>query len=99
MLIRIFLTEVFRKNDYSEIVFYDGKGDIFGSVHPKFGRVVIWNDTTDFIFKPPSMNQFSGEYSLFIKASTDKSKFDESNLIFKVGEYKVETYHYWNTSC
>ena len=66
------------------MVFYDDNEDIFGSVHPKFGRTVVWNDNVDFIFKPPSMQHISGEYSLFIKATLDKVKYEESIERYKV---------------
>ena len=84
LLMRIFLTEGLKKNSYSELVFYDEKDEIFGCVYPKYGRTVIWNDTVDFIFKPPSMNQINEEYSLFIKATTDRNRFEESVKKFKV---------------
>jgi len=83
LLLRIFLTQGQKKNDYSELVFFDENEEIFGSVFPKFGRTVVWNDTVDFIFKPPSMQKMSGEYSLFIKATLNKTKFEKSVNKFK----------------
>ena len=83
---RVFLTANVNKNSYSELLFYDDNEEIFGCVYPKYGRVVAWNDTVDFIFKPPTMNHVTGEYSLFIKATLDKSKFDRAVEIFKVIE-------------
>ena len=80
----MFLTERLKKNDYSEMTFYDEKEEIIGCVHPKFGRTVVWNDTVDFIFKPPSMHHISGEYSLFIKATLDENRFQESVQGYKV---------------
>ncbi len=84
LFIRIFLTEKFKKNDYSELVFYNKQEEIFAAVHQRLGRAVIWNDTTDFIFKPPSMNHHGGEKSIFIKATEDREKFKEA-----VAKYKV----------
>ena len=71
------MTTGLKKNDYSELILYNAKDEIFASIHPKYGRVAIWNDTINFIFKPPSMNFEQGEYSLLIKATLDKKKFEE----------------------
>eukprot|EP00795_Rhopilema_esculentum_P007201 gene7201-12871_t len=83
LLMRVFLTTNMKKNSYSELLFYNENEEIVGCVYPKYGRVVAWNDTVDFIFKPPSMNHVTGEYSLFIKATLDKSKFDRAVEVFK----------------
>lgn len=63
---------------------YNAKDEIFASIHPRYGRVAIWNDTLDFIFKPPSMNFEQGEYSLLIKATLDKKKFEENEHHYQV---------------
>ena len=99
LLIRIFLTQGQKKNDYSELVFFDENEEIFGSVFPKFGRTVIWNDTADFIFKPPSMQKMSGEYSLFIKATLDKTKVKKSVNQFKVCASAFIVYPFLKLSC
>ena len=66
------------------MVFFDEKEEIFGSVYPKYGRVVVWNDTVEFVFKPPSMQQIAGEYSLFIKATMNSTKYEDSVTRYKV---------------
>eukprot|EP00794_Sanderia_malayensis_P015087 gene15087-16643_t len=84
LLIRIMLTSGLKKNDYSEMVFYDSNEEICGSIHQRFGRVIVWNDTADFIFKPPCINHATGEYSIFIKATLDQNKYDDSLKEFKM---------------
>ena len=82
--IRIFLTKGLKKNDYSELILYNQKEEIFASIFPKYGRVVVWNDTADFSFRPPSVNVEQGEYSLLIKVTEDESKFNKYEENFQV---------------
>ena len=89
IFIRIFLTKGFKKNDYSELIFYNENEEIFASIFPKYGRVVVWNDTADFTFRPPSFNVEQGEYSLLIKVTEDESKFIKHEEKFQV---HVKTY-------
>ena len=84
IFIRIFLSKEQKKNDYSELMIYNKKEEVIASIFPKYGRVVLWNDNTDFIFKPPSMNVEQAEYSLLIKMTKDKTKFTKSMEKFKV---------------
>ena len=73
-----------KKNGYSELTLYRDDGEILGAVHNKFGRIVIWNDTTPYIFKPPGMAYTQGEYSLLVKASSDKNKWEAGEEIHNV---------------
>lgn len=63
---------------------YNNKEEIIASVFPKYGRVVVWNDTADFIFKPPSFNVEQAEYSLLIKVTEDQNKFQKHEEEFQV---------------
>lgn len=84
MFIRIFLTRKVKKNDYSELLIYNKDEEIFASVFPKYGRVAVWNDTADFMFRPPSVNVEQAEYSLFIKATENRQKFDKHEEEYQV---------------
>jgi len=87
---RIFLTKGFKKNDYSELIFYNENEEIFASIFPKYGRVVVWNDTSDFIFRPPSFNVEQGEYSLLIKVTEDESKFIRHEEKFQLAKKEYQ---------
>ncbi len=96
-----------KKNDYSELNLYNKKDEIFGCVHPRFGRVAIWNDSADFLFKPPSMFFERAESSLLIKATTNKTKFEESQKQYEVIFQVLQRFHvsesapeftYWKTA-
>ena len=82
--IRIFLTKGLKKNDYSELILYNQNEEVFASIFPKYGRVVVWNDTADFSFRPPSINVEQGEYSLLIKVTEDESKFNKYEEEYQV---------------
>ncbi|XP_065061624.1 uncharacterized protein LOC135688614 [Rhopilema esculentum] len=88
IFIRIFLSKAQKKNDYSELMIYNKKEEVIASIFPKYGRVVLWNDNTDFVFKPPSMNVEQAEYSLLIKTTRNETKFTKSMEKFKVFESK-----------
>eukprot|EP00794_Sanderia_malayensis_P015019 gene15019-16569_t len=82
LFMRIFLNKGMKKNDYSELLLYNKKEETFGFVHPKYGRLVVWNDTADFVFKPPCMFYEQAEYSLLIRVTTNEEKFKESQRTF-----------------
>ena len=81
---RIFLTRKFKKNDYSELMIYDQNEEVIASIFPKYGRLVVWNDTYDFAFRPPSVNVEQAEYSLLIKATENISKANDYEEKFQV---------------
>ena len=73
-----------KREDMSELVFYDKTGESFGAIQPKVGRIVAWNGTLSYLFKPPDINFVDGEYSLLIKLTMDMNKFQKGNEIIKV---------------
>lgn len=65
---------VWRKNNYGETLFFDEDDEIFAVVRAKFGRIVVWDATIGYIFRPPSINQFSGQNIIFASFSANASK-------------------------
>ena len=78
MMLRIFLNQDFKKNDYGESLYYKDNGEIFAAVHPRMGRLVVWNVSVPFIFKPPAMSYVQAQYDIVIKVSTSKEKIEQS---------------------
>ncbi|KAK2547960.1 hypothetical protein P5673_031982 [Acropora cervicornis] len=78
-----FITEAgkdFKKNDYGETLFYRDSGEILAAVHPKMGRMMIWNASVPFIFKPPAMSYLQAQYDIIVRLSTSKEKADQKIL-------------------
>lgn len=44
------------KNSYGELVVYDDDGEILKSIHPRNGRVVLFDCGYSYVIKPPSMD-------------------------------------------
>ena len=84
LYMRIFLNSGMKWNDMSELVFYDKRGESIGAVLPKAGRIVAWNDTLSYLYKPPDMNFVDGEYSLLVKMTMDMKKVQKGNDIVQV---------------
>lgn len=83
-MVRIYLSKDFKKNDYGETLFYRDSGEILAAVFPKMGRMMIWNASVPFIFKPPAMSYLQAQYDIVIRLSTSKEKADQKILETKV---------------
>ena len=83
-MVRICLNKDFKKNDYGETLFYRDSGEILTAVHPKMGRMMIWNASVPFIFKPPAMSYLQAQYDIIVRLSTSKEKADQKILETKV---------------
>lgn len=80
LMVRICLNKDFKKNDYGETLFYRDSGEILAAVHPKMGRMMIWNASVPFIFKPPAMSYLQAQYDIIVRLSTSKEKADQKIL-------------------
>lgn len=76
LIARILLAPRLKKNDYGESIFYNQKGESMAAVFPKFGRVLLWNASIPYLYKPPAMSYLQSLYSITIKLTTDKEKMD-----------------------
>ena len=84
LVVRISLNKDFKKNDYGEAIFYKDSGEILAAVYPKMGRMVVWNASVPFIFKPPAMSYVQAQYDIVVRLSTSKEKAEQ-----KIRETKV----------
>jgi len=75
IFMRIFLTDGIDKHAYSDQAFYDNEDEIFTSVQPRHGRIVVWTGNVSTLFRPPSMGYEYVEYSLFVKLTADEELF------------------------
>ncbi|XP_032228281.1 uncharacterized protein LOC116611810 isoform X2 [Nematostella vectensis] len=73
----VLLTPNLKKNDYGEVMFYKQDGEMLASVFHKQGRILLWNASVPYIFKPPGMSYKQGIYALTIRLTTLKEKFEE----------------------
>ncbi|XP_031560412.1 uncharacterized protein LOC116296526 [Actinia tenebrosa] len=92
LVARILLAPSVKKNDYGESIFYNQKGESMAAVFPKFGRLLMWNASIPYLYKPPAMSYLQGLYSITIKLTTDKDKMDvgakeTKDQIFKTDQY------------
>ncbi|KAI8479615.1 hypothetical protein Bbelb_426330 [Branchiostoma belcheri] len=72
----IYLNEVWRKNDYGELYFYDDDEEIFAAVKPRFGRTVVWDSSIDYLSRPPSINFKQGQIILNMAFTTNSTKVE-----------------------
>lgn len=56
VLLVLFVVQKWDKNSYGEMVVYGNDGEIFKSIHPRSGRLVIVPCKYKFVIKPPSMD-------------------------------------------
>lgn len=84
LVIRITLNKDFKKNDYGEAIFYKDDGEILCAVYPKMGRMVVWNATVPFIFKPPAMSYVQAQFDIVMRLSTSKEKAEQKIMETKV---------------
>lgn len=80
LMVRISLNRDFKKNDYGESIFYKDSGEILAAVYPKVGRMVVWNASVPFIFKPPAMSYLQAQYDVILRLSTSKERTDQKIL-------------------
>lgn len=78
LVIRISLNKDFKKNDYGEAIFYKDNGEILAAVHPKMGRMVVWNASVPFIFKPPAMSYVQAQFDILARITTSKEKAEQA---------------------
>lgn len=69
--VALFANVVWRKNAYGELLLYDDDGEILTSVRPKFGRIVVWHSSIEYIFRPPSIAQLSTECIIVMHFGAD----------------------------
>ena len=81
---RLYLHSDFNKNDYGETIFYKADGEILTAVHPRPGRLVVWNSSIPFIYKPPAMSYLQGQYTLTFKLSPDREKMEREQVKVEV---------------
>lgn len=74
LMIRISLNKDFKRNDYGEAIFYKDSREILAAVYPKMGRMVVWNATVPFIFKPPAMSYVQAQFDILVRVTTSKEK-------------------------
>ena len=84
LVIRISLNKDFKKNDYGEAIFYKDDGEILAAVHPKMGRMVVWNASVPFIFKPPAMSYVQAQFDILARITTSKEKAEQTIAETKV---------------
>jgi len=84
LVVKISLNKDFRKNDYGETVFYKYDGEILAAVYPRMGRMIVWNASIPFIFKPPAMTYVQAQFDVIVRLTTSKEKADQ-----KITETKV----------
>lgn len=78
LVIRISLNKDFKRNDYGEAIFYKDNGEILAAVYPKMGRMVVWNATVPFIFKPPAMSYVQAQFDILVRITTSKEKAEQA---------------------
>lgn len=78
MVARILLARRVKKNDYGESIFYKKNGEILAAVFPKFGRLLLWNASLPYTYRPPAMSYVQGLYCLTVRMSTSKETMDQS---------------------
>lgn len=81
---RVFLSQNYNKNDYSDQTFYNDEDEIVFSVHPKHLRIVVWTGQITTLFRPPSMGRTSPIHGLFLKLTNNKELFKEAVTEFTV---------------
>lgn len=84
LVVKISLNKDFRKNDYGETVFYKDDGEILAAVYPRMGRMIVWNASIPFIFKPPAMTYVQAQFDVIVRLTISKEKADQ-----KITETKV----------
>ena len=84
LVIRISLNKDFKKNDYGEAVFYKDNGEILAAVYPKMGRMVVWNASVPFVFKPPAMSYVQAQFDILVRITTSKEKAERATAETKV---------------
>ena len=84
LVVRISLNKDFRKNDYGETVFYKDDGEILAAVYPRMGRMIVWNASIPFIFKPPAMTYVQAQFDVIVRLTTSKEKADQKIIETKV---------------
>ena len=76
-MVRIFLNKNLKKNDYGEAVYYRKDGEILAALHPIQGRLVLWNASLPYVYKPPAMSYIQGQYDITIKLTTSQDKLKQ----------------------
>lgn len=84
LMIRISLNKDFKRNDYGEAIFYKDSREILTAVYPKMGRMVVWNATVPFIFKPPAMSYVQAQFDILVRVTTSKEKAKQAIAETKV---------------
>lgn len=69
--VALFMNMVWRKNAYGELLLYDDDGEILTSVRPKFGRIVVWHSSIEYILRPPSIAQLATESVIIMHFGAD----------------------------
>ncbi|XP_039256913.2 uncharacterized protein LOC120333637 [Styela clava] len=72
--IAIYMNVVWRKNAYGELFFYDEDGEIFAPIRHKFGRIVVWDSSITYVFRPPSISQLATQGIIVSTFSADERK-------------------------
>ena len=88
LMVQIFLNENMQKNDYGETVFYHNN-DVMCGIHQHPGRVLVWNDTIQYIPKPPAMLFIQTQSSLVLQL-TNSNK--EHKSCMELNKVSFDTY-------
>ena len=84
LMVRISLNKDFKKNDYGEAIFYKDNGEILAAVYPKMGRMVVWNASVPFTFKPPAMSYVQAQFDILVRITTSKDRAEQATAETKV---------------
>ena len=77
LIVRIFLTNNLKKNDYGEAVYYNDDGEILAALYPVPGRIILWNASVPYMYKPPAMSFSQQLYDITVKLTTSEHKVKE----------------------
>nr|XP_006820061.1 PREDICTED: uncharacterized protein LOC102810274 [Saccoglossus kowalevskii] len=86
----IYMNEIWKKNYYGETMFYDEDMEITAVVKPKFGRMVVWDSSVAYLFRPPSVGFKQGQHFLHLRLSTNVTKAIESESRWRESINEVE---------
>ena len=83
----MFLEDGFQ--DSCEILFSNENGEFLQAVKNKFNRIVVWNSSLSYLYKPPAFDDFKRDYGMLIKMTRDPKKFQHHVEYVKVCNYNV----------
>ena len=58
-------------------MYFRDDGEILAALHPLPGRVVLWNASVPYMYKPPAMSYSQEQYDITVKLTTSEQKVKE----------------------